>query len=60
MVTDIGIELGKIAYVNRRAGEPPVRGDLAKLWMLAAIVGLFFVAGCSAPWATSRWASRCC
>jgi uncharacterized membrane protein YoaK (UPF0700 family) len=45
MVTDIGIELGKLVYRNRRQGEPPVRADLGKLGMLAALVALFFVGG---------------
>ena len=45
MVTDIGIELGKLGYRNRMIGEPPVRADLGKLGMLAGLVGLFFVGG---------------
>jgi uncharacterized membrane protein YoaK (UPF0700 family) len=45
MVTDIGIELGKLVYRSRRAGEPPVRADIGKLGMLAGLVGLFFVGG---------------
>jgi uncharacterized membrane protein YoaK (UPF0700 family) len=45
MVTDIGIELGKLVYRNRRRGEPPVRADLGKLGMLAGLVALFFVGG---------------
>ena len=45
MVTDIGIELGKLVYRNRRRGEPPVRADLGKLGMLAGLVGLFFAGG---------------
>lgn len=45
MVTDIGIELGKLSYRSRLAGEPPVRADTAKLGTLAALVGLFFVGG---------------
>ncbi|WP_134773789.1 YoaK family protein [Ornithinimicrobium flavum] len=45
MVTDIGIELGKMAYPRRPADPDPVRGDLPKLLMLATIVGLFFVGG---------------
>ena len=45
MVTDIGIELGKLVYRSRRSGEPPVRADLGKLGMLAGLVGLFFVGG---------------
>ncbi|SDP13137.1 Uncharacterized membrane protein YoaK, UPF0700 family [Pedococcus dokdonensis] len=45
MITDIGIELGKLAYRSRRTAEPPVRADLHKLGTLAALVGLFFVGG---------------
>jgi uncharacterized membrane protein YoaK (UPF0700 family) len=45
MITDIGIELGKLTYRSRRAGEPPVRADLGKLGMLAALVALFFIGG---------------
>lgn len=45
MVTDIGIELGKLVYRSRRTGEPPVRADLGKLGMLAGLVGLFFLGG---------------
>jgi uncharacterized membrane protein YoaK (UPF0700 family) len=45
MVTDIGIELGKLAYRSRMGGEPPVRADRAKLGMLSGLVGLFFVGG---------------
>ncbi|WP_131105311.1 YoaK family protein [Ornithinimicrobium sufpigmenti] len=45
MVTDIGIELGKMTYL-KRAGDPdPVRGDLRKLLMLSTLVALFFVGG---------------
>ena len=45
MVTDIGIELGKLAYRSRLAGQPPVTADLPKLGMLAGLVALFFVGG---------------
>lgn len=45
MVTDIGIELGKIVYRNRLADADPVVGDRAKLGMLASLVGLFFLGG---------------
>lgn len=45
MVTDIGIELGKLLY-PARAGDPdPVRGDLGRLRLHAAIVGCFIVGG---------------
>lgn len=45
MVTDIGIELGKLAYVSRTPGLPPVVPDLSKLGVLVLLVGLFFGGG---------------
>ncbi len=45
MVTDIGIELGKLAYVSRTPDLPPVVPDLRKLGVLALLVGLFFGGG---------------
>jgi len=45
MVTDIGIELGKLGYRNRLTDQPPVRADLGRLGMLAGLVGLFFLGG---------------
>jgi uncharacterized membrane protein YoaK (UPF0700 family) len=45
IVTDIGIELGKLAYWNRAGGEPKVRADGARLRLLIALLGSFFVGG---------------
>lgn len=47
MVTDIGIELGKLFYWNasRDAGGSPVIADRQKLRTLATLVALFFVGG---------------
>jgi uncharacterized membrane protein YoaK (UPF0700 family) len=47
MVTDIGIELGKALYWNRRSGDEltAVRADMEKLWLLVSLVGLFFAGG---------------
>ena len=45
MITDIGIELGKLAYVSRTPGLPPVVPDPGKLGILALLVGLFFGGG---------------
>lgn len=42
MITDIGIELGKLGYRNRKQGEPPVTADRAKLLSLAMLVLAFF------------------
>jgi uncharacterized membrane protein YoaK (UPF0700 family) len=45
MVTDIGIELGKLAYWNMSSETPAVRADRQKLALLASLVGLFFLGG---------------
>ena len=46
MVTDIGIELGKLAHRNRRRdASRRWQADLDKLGMLAGLVALFFVGG---------------
>lgn len=49
MVTDIGIELGKLFYWNVAQGDPasmqPVRADRSKLVVLTVLVSLFFVGG---------------
>jgi uncharacterized membrane protein YoaK (UPF0700 family) len=48
MVTDIGIELGKALYWNRRGVDEKhtaVRSDPEKLWLLISLVGLFFIGG---------------
>lgn len=47
MVTDIGIELGKLCYPNR-AGDPalpPVRANLPRLRVLATMLAMFFGGG---------------
>ncbi|TWD45894.1 uncharacterized protein DUF1275 [Agrobacterium vitis] len=50
LVTDTGIELGKLFYWNGRQtappdGPPPVRADMPKLWLLSRMVFLFFLGG---------------
>ncbi|ABF11524.1 DUF1275 domain-containing transporter [Cupriavidus metallidurans] len=48
MVTDIGIELGKLFYWNLSradSGKPVVLANRQKLRVLATLVGLFFVGG---------------
>jgi len=49
MVTDIGIELGRLIYFNRnRDGElPPVRANRERLRINALLVGSFFIGGLS-------------
>lgn len=45
MVTDIGIELGKMLYRNRPADPDPVRASGSRLRLHVVIVGLFFLGG---------------
>lgn len=45
MVTDIGIEIGKLAYRHRSHDLEPVVTNPFKLAMLTMLVGLFFVGG---------------
>ncbi|MCW3149002.1 DUF1275 domain-containing protein [Stutzerimonas stutzeri] len=49
MVTDIGIELGKLVYINRsrQTGQKPVRADRARLLINSLMVGCFFAGGVS-------------
>ncbi|MGB9988988.1 YoaK family protein [Massilia sp. SM-13] len=44
IVTDIGIELGKLVYWNRHGGHP-VRADLTRLRVLASLLGMFLLGG---------------
>ncbi|ODU53660.1 MAG: hypothetical protein ABT04_04350 [Granulicella sp. SCN 62-9] len=48
IVTDIGIELGKLLYWNRstrRPDGPMVLGDRKKLKLLSSLIGMFFLGG---------------
>lgn len=45
IVTDLGIELGKLAYWNRDARRPKVAADRARLRLLAALLLCFFAGG---------------
>ena len=47
IVTDIGIELGKLAYWNRLQDDPLQRvvADRDRLWMLSLLLGAFFIGG---------------
>jgi uncharacterized membrane protein YoaK (UPF0700 family) len=48
MVTDIGIEIGKLLYWNgspHDTSKHVVRADRKKLWLLTSLVGLFFSGG---------------
>lgn len=45
LVTDLGIELGKLVYVNRRPGSPHVRANRERMRMQGLLIGLFFIGG---------------
>jgi len=46
MVTDIGIEIGKLVYINRRKpNHPPVHADRGKFILLSGLIALFFLGG---------------
>ena len=45
LVTDLGIELGKLVYVNRHAGAPAVRANRERIRMQVLLIGLFFAGG---------------
>lgn len=48
LVTDIGIEFGKMLFRSRASShpeEPLVRADMKKLWLLVSLVSLFFSGG---------------
>ncbi|HEV7778084.1 MAG TPA: YoaK family protein [Luteibacter sp.] len=56
MVTDIGIELGKLVYINERSSRhTPVRADRDKLQLLGSLVALFFVGGIGGAFAFERY-----
>lgn len=46
MVTDLGIELGRLFYVNRaRDGHPPVLADRPRMFLLASLLIWFLIGG---------------
>ena len=45
LVTDLGIELGKLVYVNHIPGAAPVLADRGRIRMHALLIGMFFVGG---------------
>ena len=45
LVTDLGIELGKLVYLNRQRTGTPVRASRQRMRMQGLLIGLFFVGG---------------
>ena len=55
LVTDLGIELGKWLYVNRRKGPSDVRANRQRLRLQALLIACFFVGGLSGAWGFKAW-----
>jgi len=63
MVTDVGIELGKLVYWNRdpiRSEASPVRADRPKLRLLGLLLGSFFTGGVFGAFGFQRWGFATC
>jgi uncharacterized membrane protein YoaK (UPF0700 family) len=45
LVTDLGIELGKLLYINRLRHENPVRANRFKLFIHIKLISSFFIGG---------------
>ena len=45
LVTDLGIELGKLLYVNRQPGAEPVQADRGRLRVHGQLIACFFFGG---------------
>ena len=45
LVTDLGIELGKLVYLNRQRSGTPVRASRQRMRAQGLLIGLFFVGG---------------
>jgi uncharacterized membrane protein YoaK (UPF0700 family) len=45
LITDFGIELGKLIYVNRQTDTTPVRADRARLRVHGQLIACFFMGG---------------
>ncbi|MDP3835666.1 MAG: YoaK family protein [Hydrogenophaga sp.] len=45
LITDLGIELGKLLYVNRQAGTTPVVADRRRLRVHSQLIACFFIGG---------------
>lgn len=45
LLTDLGIELGRLLFVNRRLGVQPVRADRDRLRVHAQLIACFFLGG---------------
>ncbi len=63
MVTDVGIELGKLVYWNRdptRSDILRVRADRPKLRLLGLLLGSFFAGGVFGAFGFQHWGFATC
>lgn len=45
LITDLGLELGRLLYVNRQTGAEPVRANRARLRVHSQLIACFFMGG---------------
>ena len=50
LVTDLGIELGKLTYVNRLTRTPLVDANRPRMRVLSALIAAFFIGGVVGAW----------
>ena len=50
LVTDLGIELGKLTYINRLTRENLVHANVQRLRLLIALISAFFIGGVAGAW----------
>lgn len=50
LVTDLGIELGKLTYINRLTREHLVSANMQRLRLLSALISAFFIGGVAGAW----------
>ncbi|MEY2685311.1 MAG: hypothetical protein RJA09_2455 [Pseudomonadota bacterium] len=55
LVTDLGLELGRLLYINRDPQQTPVRANRERLRLQASLVGSFFVGAVVGAWGFKTW-----
>ena len=61
VVTDLGMELGKLLYWNRSGPDAPqyVRANTARMALLSGLLGLFLLGGVVGAWSFQHWGFVC-
>jgi uncharacterized membrane protein YoaK (UPF0700 family) len=55
LVTDLGIELGKLIYMNRAQHAQPVRANRQRLQVHASLIAGFMLGGLAGAWGFKHW-----